>query len=109
MIRWHRFSNYQRIPIALIGILGLLLPLHFWVYLPITNHIRWQHYHKQQEAIREYNDRLHYLCTEIYIQSYFCQNYETQKSRRQKIKGTTKGIKSQIWIVNEPAGKGITQ
>ncbi len=61
----------------------MILPLHYWVYLPIKEHSNYQQYLKRKSAIEQYVRTMEYHCTQIFTPSkeYRCEKFnEAQES-----------------------------
>ncbi|WP_189523611.1 hypothetical protein [Nostoc sp. PA-18-2419] len=76
-------SYFSRIAVSLGALAAVILPLHYWVYLPITEHLSYQQYLKRKSAIEQYVKRMEYHCTQIFTPSkeYRCEKFnQAQKS-----------------------------
>ncbi|MFN6568227.1 hypothetical protein, partial [Dendronalium sp. ChiSLP03b] len=53
VIRFYSLSYFSRIAVSLGALAAVILPLHYWVYLPITEHLNYQQYLKRKSAIEQ--------------------------------------------------------
>jgi hypothetical protein len=74
--------NYlSRIALSLGALAAVLLPLHYWVYLPIVEHSNYQQYLKRKSTIEQYVRRMEYHCNQIFTpeKEYRCEKFNEAK------------------------------
>ncbi len=74
-------SYFSRIAVSLGALAAVILPLHYWVYLPLKEHLSYQQYLKRKSTIEQYVRRMEYHCTQIFTPSkeYRCEKFNEAK------------------------------
>lgn len=74
-------SYFSRIAVSLGALAAFILPLHYWVYLPLKDYSNYQQYLKRKSAIEQYVRRMEYHCTQIFTPSkeYRCEKFNEAK------------------------------
>ncbi|MBD2441296.1 hypothetical protein [Nostoc sp. FACHB-110] len=89
-------NYFKRIAVSLSAIASVILPLHYWLYLPITEHSNYQQYLKRKSAIEQYVRRMEYHCHKIFTpeKEYRCEKFnEAQESGNFQISPPRKPVK----------------
>jgi hypothetical protein len=89
-------SYCSRIAVSLSALAAVIMPLHYWVYLPIQEHYNYQQYLKRKSAIEQYVRRMEYHCHKIFtpLKEYHCEKFnEAQESGNFQISPPGKPVK----------------
>ncbi|MBD2303354.1 hypothetical protein H6G80_31810 [Nostoc sp. FACHB-87] len=89
-------NYFKRIAVSLGVLAAMILPLHYWVYLPIREHHNYQQYLKRRQAIEQYVRRMQYHCHKIFTpeKEYGCKKFnEAQESGNFQISPPGKSVK----------------
>ncbi|MBD2303235.1 MULTISPECIES: hypothetical protein [Nostocaceae] len=89
-------NYFSRIAVSLGAIAAFILPLHYWVYLPIREHHNYQQYLKRRQAIEQYVRRMEYHCHIIFTpeKEYRCEKFnEAQESGNFQVSPLGKPVK----------------
>lgn len=70
-------SYFSRIAVSLGALVAVIVPLYYWVYLPVKEHSNYQQYLKRKSAIEQYVRRMEYHCHKIFTpeKEYRCEKF----------------------------------
>jgi hypothetical protein len=74
---------FSRIAVSLSALAAVILPFHYWLYLPIKEHQQYQQYRQRKSSIEQYVRRMKYHCNQILTseKEYRCEKFnEAQES-----------------------------
>jgi hypothetical protein len=74
-------SYLSRVAVGLGMVAGVILPLHYWVYLPTNEYLNYQQYLKRKQITEQYVRRMEYHCNVILTEDkkYGCQKFNEAK------------------------------